>query len=176
MRHLKRSNKYFSLWKWIVIDFSPPYLAKFWISSYGPKCCQPIKLQDSLKCNTLRKKWMMEFIFFMQINIEVFYKFILIFWVSVSRHAQITQNKFSYLCNISIKAWGMKLIFCLQINTKYFYKMIISIWVCVPDMPKVPKTTRLQHLCNISSKTWRMKLIFCMLMNVKGFFKVILSF
>ena len=29
---------------------------KFWFSSYGPKCCQPIKLQDSLKCNISKKK------------------------------------------------------------------------------------------------------------------------
>ena len=36
----------------IVIDISLPilYLAKSWLSSYGPKCCRPIKLQDSLKC------------------------------------------------------------------------------------------------------------------------------
>ena len=35
----------------IFIDILPPipYLAKFWFSSYGPKCCQSIKLQDSLK-------------------------------------------------------------------------------------------------------------------------------
>ena len=39
----------------IVIDISPTYLVKFWVSSYGPKCCQPIKLQDSLKCNIVRK-------------------------------------------------------------------------------------------------------------------------
>ena len=34
----------------VVVDISPPipYLAEFWFSSYGPKCCQPIKLQDSL--------------------------------------------------------------------------------------------------------------------------------
>ena len=34
----------------IVTDISPAisYLEKFWFSSYGPKCCQPIKLQDSL--------------------------------------------------------------------------------------------------------------------------------
>ena len=34
----------------IVIDISPPmlYLAKFWFSVYRPKCCWPIKLQDSL--------------------------------------------------------------------------------------------------------------------------------
>ena len=52
----------------------------------------------------------------------------LLFWVSVTRHAQSTQNKFLYLCNISIKAWGMKLSFCLQINTKVFYKMVVSLW------------------------------------------------
>ena len=42
----------------IVIDILPPiqYLAKFWFWSYGLKCCQPIKLQDSLECNIPRKK------------------------------------------------------------------------------------------------------------------------
>ena len=42
----------------IVIDISPPipYLAQFWFLSYGPKWCQPIKLQDYLKCNISRKK------------------------------------------------------------------------------------------------------------------------
>ena len=35
----------------VVDDISPPIpcLAKFWFWSYGPKCCQPVKLQDSLK-------------------------------------------------------------------------------------------------------------------------------
>ena len=54
----------------IITDISPPipYLAKFWFLSYGPKCCQPIKLQDFLKCNISKKKWMMKFIFGMQIK------------------------------------------------------------------------------------------------------------
>ena len=41
----------------IVIDILAliPYLAKFWFSSYGPKYCWPIKLQDSLKCNMSKK-------------------------------------------------------------------------------------------------------------------------
>ena len=64
----------------------------------------------------------------MQINIEVFCKVILS--LSVTRHSQSTQNKFTYLCNIfSIKAWGMKLSFYLQINTRVFYKLIVSPWV-----------------------------------------------
>ena len=43
----------------IVIVISPPipYLAKFWFLSRGSKCFQPIKLQDSLKCNISRKKF-----------------------------------------------------------------------------------------------------------------------
>ena len=118
----------------IVIDISSPilYLAKFCFSSYGPKCCQPIKLQDSLKCNISRKKWMMKCIFCMQINIKVFYKLILSFWVCITGHVQSTQNKkFMYLCNISRKAWGMNLIFCQQINTKVFCKLIVSLCVWV---------------------------------------------
>ena len=73
----------------LVFDVSPPilHLAKFWFSSCGPKCCQPIKLQDSLKCNISRKKWVMKFIFGMEISIEVFYKLILSFWVCTTRHA-----------------------------------------------------------------------------------------
>ena len=110
----------------IVIDISPSYLAKFWVSSYGPKWCQPINLQDFLW-----KKWMMKFIFCMQINIEVFYKLIISFWVSVTRHAQSTQNKFAYFFNISIKAWGMNSIFCLQINI-----MIVSLCVCIDKRQK----------------------------------------
>ena len=113
----------------IVVDFSPP---KFLFSSHGPKCCQPIKLQDSLKCNISRKKGMMKCIFGVHINIEVFYRLKLSFWVCVTRHAQSTQNKkLAYVCNISREAWGMKLIFCLQINMEVFYKLIVSIQMCV---------------------------------------------
>ena len=79
----------------IVIDTSPPIpcLAKFWFSSYEPKCYWPIKLQDSLKCRISIKKWMMKCVFGMQINIEVFFKLILSFWMCVAKHAQSTQNK-----------------------------------------------------------------------------------
>ena len=63
----------------IVIDILPPI--HIWENSgswvMGQICCQPIKLQDSLKCNISRKKWMMKFIFGMQLNIEVIYNLIL---------------------------------------------------------------------------------------------------
>ena len=93
----------------IVVDISPPipYLAKFWFSSYGPKCCQLMKSQDSLSCNILRKNGMMNFIFGMQIKINIFYKLILSFCVCATRHAQSTQNKtFAYLCSVSRKDEG----------------------------------------------------------------------
>ena len=110
----------------IVVDISLPipYLAKFWFSSNWPKCCLPIKLQDFFKWNNSRKKWMMKFIFGMQIKIEVFYKLMLSLWVCATRHSQSTQNKFTYLCNISRKSWGWSWFFCRQINTKV-------LWFCV---------------------------------------------
>ena len=80
----------------------------------------------------LKKEVNEEVYFGMQINMEVFHKFILPFWIYVSRHAQSTQNKkFAYLRKISRKACGIKLIFCLHINTKVFCKLIVSLWVCI---------------------------------------------
>ena len=143
----------------IVVDILPPipYVPKFWFSSHGPKCCQPINLQDSLKCNISKTKWIMKYIFVMQINIKVFCKLILSFWVCAIRHAQITQNKNIFAISPE-KHGGMKLIFCLHMNKKVFYKLIVSLWAC------------------ISRKTWRMNLIFCLQINTKGFFKLLLSF
>ena len=131
----------------VVIDISPPMLClvKFWVLSYGPKCCQPIKLQDSLTHNISRKKWMMKCIFGMQINIEVFHKLILSFWLCVTRHPQSTQNKFAYLWNISSKAWEMKLIFCLQINTSFLEVDSITLGVISQACPKY----LVQHVYNI---------------------------
>ena len=112
----------------------------------------------------------------MKINIKVFYKLILSFWVCGTRHTQSTQNKFAYLSNISRKAWEMKLIFCLQINTSFLQVDSITLGVFSQACPKYPK----QQVYNIFAISQRecegMKLIFCLLINLKGFFKVILSF
>ena len=75
---------------------------------------------------------MAKFIFGMQVNVKVFCKLILSFWMCVTSHAQSTQNKkFIYLFNISRKLWEMKLIFCLQTNMNVFCKLLISLWMCV---------------------------------------------
>ena len=87
----------------IAIDISTPirYLAKLWVSSYGPKCCQPIKFQGF---NISRKEYMTDFIFGIQINIEIFYKLMMSFLLCKSRHAESTQNNFAYFCSVSRKA------------------------------------------------------------------------
>ena len=123
----------------IVIDISPSYLAKFWVLGYRPKCCQPINLQDSLNCNILRKKWMMKFVFCMQINIEVFYKVILSFWMSVTRHVQSTQISFISLQYLH-KSMGDEVDFLPADKHKSFLQDD-SITFSVPSQacPKYPK-------------------------------------
>ena len=129
-------------------------------------CYQPIKLQDSLKCNISIKKWIIKCVFCIEINIKILYKLILSFWVCTTRHAQSIQNKFAYLCNISSEAWGMKLIFYLQIN-KVFYKLIVSLWSFVARHVQSTQNNKF---------TIRMNLVFYVKINVKGFFKLLLSF
>ena len=119
----------------IIIDILLllPCLAKFCFSSYEPKYCWQINLQDSLKCNISRKKRMMKFIC-MEINIEVFYKLILSFWVCVSSHVQSSQNKkFTYLCN-SPKNVGNKLYF-LTTNKYENFLQIDNVNLDVHNLP-----------------------------------------
>ena len=88
----------------------------------------------------------------LQVNIEVFYKLIQSFRVCVTRHAQGTQNKFTYLCNISRKAWVMKLILLPadKHRIKVLYKLIVSLWVCIAKHAKstqyIKFTISLQYL------------------------------
>ena len=98
----------------IVIDVSSPsFIGIVLVLELWVKMLSVNQMQAFLKCNISRNKQIMKFIFGMQVNIEVFYKFILSFWVCITRHAKSTQNKkFVYLWNVSRKAWGMKLIFC----------------------------------------------------------------
>ena len=94
--------------KWKLILFLFHHQSHIWQNSGSRVVGQnAVKLQNSLKCNISRKKWIMKFNFGMQINVEVFYKLIRWFWVCATRHAHSIQNKkFAYLCNIFRKAWG----------------------------------------------------------------------
>ena len=70
----------------------------------------------------------------MDINIEVFYKLILSFWVCVSSHVQSSQNKkFTYLCN-SPKNVGNKLYF-LTTNKYENFLQIDNVNLDVHNLP-----------------------------------------
>ena len=112
----------------IVIDNSPPitYLEKFWFSSYGSKCCWPIKLQDSLNCNVSRK-----------VNGEVYFWFgekhrnslqvDLLFWVFVARHAQSTQNnKFAISLQYLKENWKNEVDFLLADKHQNLFELVLS--------------------------------------------------
>ena len=116
-----------------VIDISPPipYLTKFWFLSSGPKCCQPIKLQDSLK--------IMKFIFGMQIN-RVFYKLTLSFWVCVTRHVKSTQNKkFAYLQYLHKSMWDEVDFLPADKHKSFLQVDSITLGVCNQTHPKYAK-------------------------------------
>ena len=71
---------------------------------------------------------MMTFIFGMQINIEVFYKLKLSFWVCATRHVQSIQNKkFAYFCNIFRKARGRSEVAFLPENKQESFLQVDSI-------------------------------------------------
>ena len=75
---------------------------------------------------------MIKFIFAMQVNMEVFYKLILSFWVCVATHAQSAKKRSLDISAISPKSIGDDVFFfSLQINTMVFYNMIVSLRVCV---------------------------------------------
>ena len=70
----------------------------------------------------------------MRVNIEVFYKLILSYWVCVSSHAQSSQNKnFTYLCN-SPKKVGNNLNF-LATNKYQHFLQIDNITLDVHNLP-----------------------------------------
>ena len=161
-------------------------MIKLWVSSYRPKCCLPIKLQGSLKCNLPRKKWMnfsskskvprKNFTFGMQINIKVSLKLVLSFWLCIIRHVQSNPNQFAYFCSISGKVWAMKLIFYLKINTKIFYKLIVSLWVCMARHAQSTQNNSFIISLQYVKENVKDGVNFCLLIIVKSFFKVILPF
>ena len=106
------SWKYSKLKTNVVVDISAPipYLAKFWFSSYGPKCCRPIKLQDTLKCNISRKKWIMKFIFWHADKQKFSTSWYCYFGCSLPAMPKVPKISL-HTCNISRKTRGMKFIF-----------------------------------------------------------------
>ena len=109
------------------------------------------------------KKWMMKFIFVMQINIEAFCKLIRSFWMYLTEHSQITQcNKFAITLQYLKKEISDEVDFLhvdkhenlLQIDT------VISV-----GMVK-------QCLYNASKKNFEMKSIFYIQINTNVSYKL----
>ena len=87
----------------------------------------------------------MNFTFVMQINIKVFQKLILSFWLCITRHAERIHNKSAYLSSNSRKAWAVKFILYMQINNIFLQIDNITLGVHGQACPKHPK----QQLYNI---------------------------
>ena len=69
----------------------------------------------------------MKFFFFVQMNIIVIYKLMLLFFMGVGEDAKSTQNnKYVVSVQISRKNWVMKLMLCMLINMKVFFKLYVS--------------------------------------------------
>ena len=163
----------------VAIDLSPQirisYLAKFWFSSYGPKCSWPIKLQDSLKCNISRKKWKNEVYFW---HVEEHLNFLQVDFIILCVSSQAYPKYPKYEVCISLQylqkniGFDFFFCFCLQINTKVFYKVVVLPWMCVSRLAQSTQNNKFP----ISLKIGRMKLFFCLQKNIKYFFKLILSF
>ena len=114
-----------------------------------------------------------ELFFGMQMNMEVFYRLILPFWLCKKKHAQSNQNNmFAYLCNILRKAWVMKLIFCLQMNTKNFYKLIVSPLMCISRHARSSQNNKFTISLQYLEENVKDEVGFCLLIIVKGFLKV----
>ena len=142
-------------WKLILL------LSKFWLLSCGLKCSQPIKLQDSLKCNIWRKEWMMKFIFWHAgKNRSLLQDDTIILGVCNQSWPKYPQSKkFGYLCNISRIAWGEHEVDFLPANKHESFLWVGSVeWicklsVCIARHAQSTLTIILQNLCNISRKT-----------------------
>ena len=87
----------------LILDFpsQTPCLAQFLFWNYCPKCSWPMRLQDSLKCNSVNEL-RNQVNFWLQINIRVSYKSVLLLCVGVARHAKSTQNNKFAIFQINI--------------------------------------------------------------------------
>ena len=77
------------------------------------------------------------------INIEVFYKLILSFFIGLVRHAQNTETSLHYFNDISRKKLGIKFIFRLQGDMEVFDQLILSFLTRVARHPQSTQNNEL---------------------------------
>ena len=115
---------------------------------------------------------MAKFIFGVQINVEVFYKFIMSFWLCVTSHAQSTKNKkFALSLHYLLKRMGYEVDFLSADKHESFLQADgITLVLRSQACPKYPRQ-QFYNIFAISQGKRRMKLIFCLQINVRGLFK-----
>ena len=165
-------------WKLLLLLTFHHHFTRFWFWSYGPKCYQPIKLQDFLKCSVSEKKWMMKGFFGMQINKKVdkssagwYYDFGCV----QPGMPKVPKIKNLHIVAISPKKHGGWSWF-YACKWRQMFSASINLGLHSHACLKHPKQISLQYLSNISRKPWRMNLIIYLQVNVNGFFKFPLSF
>ena len=78
-----------SIMKIYIIYYLPeqiPYLGKLWFPRYGPKCSQPIRLQDVLIEHIFRTNQWNSLIFFIVIKIHINQSWSKKFWMGMARN------------------------------------------------------------------------------------------
>ena len=110
----------------------------------------------------LRNKWMMKFIFCMQVSMNFFCKLVLWFWWGWSNISKVLKTaSLQCLYNISKKKLGMKLIFLHADKHK-------SDLMSMMKYSQSNQSNKLANLCNIPKRKFGMEYIFCIQINIKG--------
>ena len=116
-----------SIMKMYIICYVPaqiPYLEKFWFLRYGPKCPQPIRLQDFLINHIPRTNVWNSLIFCMLIQVHINWKLIkkLLDW-----HGQkcmwLVCSQDSKVGHISRMNWRNELVFCIVVQIQESRKL-----------------------------------------------------
>ena len=94
-----------------------PYLGKFLFLRYGPKCSQPIRLQDFLINYISRTNQWNSLIFYMLIQIHINQKLIKKFWGGHGqRWVWLAWSQDSKIDCMTRMSWWNKLIFCMLVQ------------------------------------------------------------
>ena len=170
-----------------VSDISSPipYLQKFEFLSYRPKCCQLNKLQDFLKCNIARKKWMVKFIFCRQINMKVSYRLIstllasklsykVILWILMGmiKHSRSTQsNQFAMsLQYLKKRSWEWSS-FLHGDKSQSFYKLaLLFLMEVVRHVQSTENRKLVTFLRYIKKKLLQLLLCSIVMQNIQIFY------
>ena len=130
-------------------------------------------------CNILRKKWVMQLIFCMQISMKACFKVIYtLILMEMVKYSQSSQNSMFAVSLQYLKKEVRDEVDLLHEDV--FYKLISTVWASKfstrwyyhywwawSSIFKVLKVTSLQYFYNISKKNLGMEFIFCMQINIK---------